>query len=275
MIEKANHLSNSGRIKTEEKAAPEQTKARPASGGHQSHYSREANKRQSQVKRPQRPSDINRKSSRQSSEFYRSTSQISHEQAATRLKPEGSSSASVILNKDEQAAATKVVDHMKTTTNQIDSSDYENGDGQYEEVGDEDYDQDEADSAPPQQHPLQYGSSGSQRRSSLLMAPPLNELKENVKETDGEDDEEYSEVGEENLEDNQVNKEENYNGTTSETEEKVPAADDDYSDDSDQEVEETKAPGGLTRATAHVQMQDMQRDALNEESEMEDGAGDV
>ena len=107
------------------------------------------------------------------------------------------------------------------------------------------------------------------------MAPPLNELKENVKETDGEDDEEYSEVGEENLEDNQVNKEENDNGTTSETEEKVPAADDDYSDDSDQEVEETKAPGGLTRATAHVQMQDMQRDALNEESEMEDGAGDV
>ena len=90
--------------------------------------------------------------------------------------------------KEEQQL--KVVDH-----HQIDSSDYENDeDGQYEEVGDDDYDEDENDdmtvpaTAAPQS--TSFGSSNGNRRSSLLMgATHMQELKENVKETDGEDDE--------------------------------------------------------------------------------------
>ena len=129
--------------------------------------------------RPQRPSDIQRKSSRQSSEFYRSTSQISHEQAASNKLVkgnDGSSSASAMIMKEEQQL--KVVDHQ-----QIDSSDYENDeDGQYEEVGD-DYDEDENEDMTAA---VPHAANGGNRRSSLLH---MQELKENVKETDGEDDE--------------------------------------------------------------------------------------
>ena len=52
----------------------------------------------------------------------------------------GSSSASAIITKEESL---KVIDHLKggQPANQIDSSDYEeDDDGQYEEVGFEDYD---------------------------------------------------------------------------------------------------------------------------------------
>ena len=89
----------------------------------------------------------------------------------------------------------------------IDSSDYENDDdGQYEEVGFDDYDEDEGEVLVPpvaaqslavgpngQPGGLAYGSASSQKRSSLILGTPLNELKENVKETDGEDeDDDYS-----------------------------------------------------------------------------------
>ena len=76
--------------------------------------------------------------------------------------------------------------------NQIDSSDYE--DGEYEEVGD-DYDEDEDEEVigVTQQPVQQFGSNTSKRRSSLLQNS-MKELKENVKETDGEDeDDDYSE----------------------------------------------------------------------------------
>ena len=71
----------------------------------------------------------------------------------SKIKIEGSESATAIVPKED---ASKVFEHNGRVVNQIDSSDYEDDDdGQYEEVGFEDYDDDDGDVVvPPPQQPL-------------------------------------------------------------------------------------------------------------------------
>ena len=90
------------------------------------------------TKRPQRPSDIQRKSSRHSSEFHRSTSQISHDQQTSKKNQVSadSSAAMVPANKTSEEFKTMTENNMKMTSGSgaplganlsgIDSSDYEN-----------------------------------------------------------------------------------------------------------------------------------------------------
>ena len=68
----------------------------------------------------------------------------------------------------------------------IDSSDYEDDDAEYEEVGFEEYENDEDNEViiPP------VSSGENQGRRSSILAQPLNELEENL---EGEEDDDYEE----------------------------------------------------------------------------------
>ena len=75
--------------------------------------------------------------------------------------------------------------HKQLQNNQIDSSDFEEGDDEYEEVGFEDYEEDdEREAMPPPQTDAFADQNGQKRRSSLILKTTLNELQENVKESD-------------------------------------------------------------------------------------------
>ena len=66
---------------------------------------------------------------------------------------------------------------------QIHSSDYDDeDDGEYEEVGSDDYEDNDEDGD------VIIPITNGQRRSSIILAPPMNELKEN--EHEGESDDE-------------------------------------------------------------------------------------
>lgn len=123
---------------------------------------------------------------------------------------QNSSSVSVVAGIQEQHQQLQQVVGVGTgnTLSPGSDSNYDDDEEEvYEEVGFEDYNQkyddDEGEIIVPQKRrPSQpslaaqniYSYQGNQRRGSLGIGMPLNELSDNVKETDGED--EYSEIDE-------------------------------------------------------------------------------
>ena len=82
----------------------------------------------------------------------------------------------------------KLIEYAPKQMRQIHSSDYDDeDDGEYEEVGFEDYDVNYEDGD------VIIPIPNGQRRSSIILAPPMNELKENEFEGESDDDgdEEY------------------------------------------------------------------------------------